>query len=164
MGCAGATPRDGFSGVLPRFIQSQGTRYTDRLTELGSEFMSSLVQLNRRDSRQGDGAGDAESEIPLPIFDTANATQWFEEYAEYLGKLNARAIKAYRKQLDQVAVGEATPEDVQQKVSSEMSHQLPDYLQRIGYLYFGLINRLNADSSELRRRIFPRHSSLGKMQ
>jgi len=138
----GRLPATVFQEYFPRFIQSQGTRYSDRLTELGSEFLTSLVQLNRRNS-QGDEAEDAEGEIPLPIFERANATQWFEQYAEFLGQINARAVKAYRKQLDQVAVGEATPEDIQKKVASQMSHQLPDYLQRVGHLYFGLMNRLN---------------------
>src|SRR6476660_6529156 len=78
----GRLPATVFQEYFPRFIQSQGTRYTERLTELGSEFMGALVQINR-DSRQGEESEDAEGGIPLPIFETANASQWFEQYAEY---------------------------------------------------------------------------------
>ncbi len=86
---------------------------------------------------------EIDGEIPAPIFEPRNPARWFEQYAEYAGQLNARAVKAYRRQLDRVAMGEITPEEVQQKVVSQMSRQLPEQMQQVGHLYFAMIDRLN---------------------
>jgi len=139
----GRLPPTIFQEHLPHFIQRHGADYSDRLNRLGAEFLSSIAELNTSDARTSAGAKDTEEEIPVPVFEASNPTKWFEQYAEYAGKLNARALKAYKRQLDQVAGGEMTPEDAQQKVTSQMSHQLPEYLQQVGQLYFNLVNRLD---------------------
>jgi hypothetical protein len=139
----GRLPPTIFQEHLPHFIQRHGADYAERLTRLGAEFLSSITELNRGDARNSAGAKDIEEEIPVPVFEASNPAKWFEQYAEYAGKLNAKALKAYKRQLDQVADGEMTPEDAQQKVASQMSHQLPEYMQQVGQLYFNLVNRLD---------------------
>ncbi len=132
-----------FQEYYPRFAQTHGTRYTERLNELAAGFLRDLVELSARESEKSAGAENLDVEVALPVFDSANPARWFEQYAEFAGQLNARALKAYRRQLDQVANGEASPEEVQQKVSSQMSRQLPDTLQRVGHLYLDMMNQLN---------------------
>jgi hypothetical protein len=139
----GRLPATVFQEHLPHFIQRHGASYADRLGRLGAEFLSSLTELNGRDSQPSAGAKGADEEIPVPVFEASNPTRWFEQYAEYAGKLNARALKTYRSQLDQVAAGELTPDEAQQRATSQMSNQLPEYLQQVGRLYFNLINALD---------------------
>ncbi|MEO6966151.1 MAG: hypothetical protein ABI076_09690 [Acidobacteriaceae bacterium] len=135
-----------FQEYYPRFAETHGAGYTKRLNELAAEFLRSLVELSATESQRSAAAEnlDAEiAEIQLPVFEIEDPTRWFEQYAEFAGQLNARALKAYRKQLDHVAQGEASPEEVQQKVASLMSRQLPDTLQRVGHLYLDVMNKLN---------------------
>lgn len=132
-----------FQEYYPRFAQKHGTAYTDRLNELAAEFLHNLVELGAAESQKSAVAENLDEEIPLPVFDTAHPTRWFEQYAEFAGQMNARALKAYRKQLDRVAQGEASPEEVQRKVASQMSRQLPETLQRMGHLYLNMMNKLN---------------------
>jgi hypothetical protein len=129
-----------FEEYYPSFVKANGSAYTERLTALGGEFLSSLTILNNSGSATRD---EIDGEIPVPVFEPGSPARWFEQYAEYAGQLNARAVKAYRRQLDRVAMGEITPEEVQQKVLNQMSRQLPDQMQRVGQLYFAMIDRLN---------------------
>jgi hypothetical protein len=128
-----------FEEYYPRFVKENGSTYTERLTALGAEFLSRLAQVNSSSSARD----EVDSEVPAPIFEPGNPSRWFEQYAEYTGQLNARAVKAYRRQLDRVASGEITPEDVQQKVVGQMSNQLPEQMQRVSQLYFAVIDGLN---------------------
>ena len=136
----GRLPATVFEEYYPSFVKANGSTYTERLTALGAEFLNRLAQLNGSSSASRD---ESENEIPAPVFEPGNPARWFEQYAEYAGQLNARAVKAYRRQLDRVATGEITPEEVQQKVVGQKSRQLPEQMQRLGQLYFAMIDRLN---------------------
>jgi hypothetical protein len=132
--------QDHFTG----FAQAHGAEYTRKLTELGARFLGGLVQIGTAYSSQSDSTASApEAEIPPPRFDAANPMGWFQQVAEYAGQLNARALKAYREQLDRVAAGQTTPSEVQQASSDYLKSQLPRYLQRAGELYFDLLNGLS---------------------
>ena len=138
----GRLPATIFQEHFPRFIQQYGAIYTDRLGKIGAEFLSSVAEVNRNSSPRGETNGLSD-EITPPIFDASNPARWYEQYAEYAGRLNARALKAYRRQLDGVATGEMTAEDVQEKTATRMSQELPEYLQRVGQLYLDLIKDLD---------------------
>jgi len=94
-----------------------------------------------------------------PRFDPSNPARWFEQVAEYAGQLNARAVRAYRSQLDRVAAGEATPSEVQQQTAEQMAHQLPTYMQRMTNMYFNLLNELNEVRAAYEEEYF--HGVLG---
>ncbi|MBS0431112.1 MAG: hypothetical protein JSS21_01715 [Proteobacteria bacterium] len=137
---AGRLPSTVFQEYYPRFVQRHGPMYGERLTQLGAEFMRRLAELNQRNAVHATDPGDG---VALPVFETSNPARWFEQYAEYVGRLNARALNAYRRQLDQVAGGELSPEDVQQKVAADMSRRLPFYLHDAGRLYLRLLRDLD---------------------
>jgi hypothetical protein len=139
----GRLPATIFQEYCPRFVQQYGAIYADRVGRMGAEFLGSVMELNRERSSSSNEPGGLHNEIPPPSFDASNPARWFEQYAEYAGRLNAQALKAYRRQLDMVAAGELTSEDLQQKTTTQMSQDLPEYLQRIGQLYFSLIKKLD---------------------
>jgi Pili and flagellar-assembly chaperone, PapD N-terminal domain len=133
-----------FQTHLPKFIQSHGNLYTNRLSEVGSRFLSRLVDLSSSYSRQGvESPAFNEPELAPPRFESENPMRWFEQLAEYAGKLNNRALKAYREQLDQVAAGEKTPAQVQQNTVDYLSNRFPHLMQKMTALYFDLLNGLN---------------------
>ncbi|MBS1820571.1 MAG: hypothetical protein JST61_01135 [Acidobacteria bacterium] len=139
----GRLPATIFQEHFPHFIQHYGASYADRAAKIGAEFLSGLAELNGSGHlRAGEANGLHEAVVP-PLFDASNPARWFEQYAEYAGKLNAQALKAYRRQLDRVAAGELTAEDVQEKTATQMSQELPEYLQRVGQLYLELIEQLD---------------------
>jgi hypothetical protein len=106
--------------------------------------LSGLVRLGPNSWQEADGAVDAGAgDAVPPQFDSSNPARWYEQIAEYAGQLNARAIKAYRAQLDRVAAGETTPSEIQQQTAEQMAQQLPGYLERMTQLYFDLLNGLN---------------------
>ena len=84
-----------------------------------------------------------EPEAVPPRFDATNPARWFEQLAEYAGRLNARALRVYREQLDRVAAGEVTPGEVQQNTSDYLARQMPGYLEQLTRLYFYLLNGLS---------------------
>lgn len=146
-----------FQDHFPRFVHAHGMQYSTRLAEVGARFLSDLLRLGASLPQPGgasDGGAAGEPEVPPPHFDPANAARWFEQLAEYAGSLNARALKMYRAQLDRVAAGELTPSEVQQNTSDYLSHQLPDYLQQLAGLYFGLLNGLNEVRAEYEETYF----------
>jgi hypothetical protein len=135
-----------FQTHFPKFIQANGSLYTDRLSELGSRFLGRLVDLSSSYSRHGVepvAPSFGEPELTPPRFETDSPLRWFEQLAEYGGKLNNRALKAYREQLDQVAAGEKTPAQVQQNTVDYLSNRFPQLLQQMTGLYFDLLNGLN---------------------
>jgi len=135
-----------FQMHFPKFIQANGAQYTNRLSEVGSRFLSRLVDLTASYSRQGAGPRPAnlgEPELVPPRFEADSPLRWFEQLAEYAGKVNNRALKAYREQLDQVASGEKTPAQVQQGTVEQLSNRFPQQLQQMTELYFDLLNGLN---------------------
>jgi len=137
-----------FQEHFPRFAQARGVEYANKLSELGARFLSGLVRIaagagNADAWGQGQPAGVFEPDIQPPQFEPSDPARWFQQIAEYAGQLNARALKAYRLQLDRVAAGEATPHDVQQTTSDYLTNQLPLYLQHAGQLYLDLLNGLN---------------------
>jgi hypothetical protein len=134
-----------FQDHFPSFAATHGAEFANRFAELGSRFLSDLVRLGSSFSQQppDTGAAATERESIPPRFDPSNPTRWYEQIAEYAGELNARAIKAYRAQLDRVAAGETTPSEVQQHTAEQMAQQLPDYMQLMTRLYFDLLNGLN---------------------
>lgn len=138
----GKLPPTIFQDQLPAFAVAHAAEFMNRYAEVGSRFLSGVVQMGTQSWQEAaDGNGAAQT-LP-PRFDTANPARWYEQVAEYAGQMNARAIKAYREQLDKVAAGEATPSEVQQQTADQMSQQMPQYLERVTQLYFDLLNELN---------------------
>ena len=141
----GKLPPTIFQDHFPSFAAVYGAEFANRFAEVGSRFLSDLVRLGSSFSQQPLDTGVAASEretIP-PRFDPSNPTRWYEQIAEYAGQLNARAIKAYRAQLDRVAAGDTTPSEAQQHTAEQMAQQLPGYMQLVTRLYFDLLNGLN---------------------
>jgi hypothetical protein len=127
-----------------QFAQSRGAAYASRFSELGAEFLSGLVRIGTMYAQHQPGlAGEAEQEIRPPRFEPGDASRWAQQLAEYAGLLNARALKAYKAQLDRVAAGEITPGEVQQESADYLSRRMPGYLQELGQLYFGVLQGLN---------------------
>jgi hypothetical protein len=141
----GKLPPTIFHDHFPAFAVAHAAEFTHRYGEVGSRFLSGLVRLGPNAwQEQADGAADAGArEAVPPQFDASNPTRWYEQIAEYAGQLNARAIKAYRAQLDRVAAGETTPSEIQQQTAEQLAQQLPGYLERMTQLYFDLLNGLN---------------------
>ena len=134
-----------FQEHFPRFAQARGVEYARKLSELGAQFLSGLVRVGTFNAAPPEraGAGGFESDIQPPHFEPSDPARWIQQLAEYVGALNARALKAYRRQLDRVAAGEATPGEVQQTTSDYLANHLPLYLQRAGQLYLDLLNGVN---------------------
>jgi hypothetical protein len=146
-----------FQTHFPKFIQANGNLYANRLSELGSRFLSRLVDLSSSYSRQGAESAApnfGEPELAPPRFAADSPLRWFEQLAEYAGKLNNRALKAYREQLDQVAAGEKTPAQVQQSTVDHLSNRFPQLLQQTTELYFDLLNGLNEVRANYERDYF----------
>jgi len=140
---SGRLPATVFQEYYPRFVQRHGALYSERLRAVCAAFMGRFAELNKRNAAYAD-AGAVAEQVPPPIFEPETPERWFEQYAEYAGRLNAEALKAYRRQLDQVAGGELSPEDVQQKVAGDMSRRLPFYMRDAGQLYLHLMQELDA--------------------
>lgn len=140
---AGRLPATVFQEYYPRFVQRHGPAYAERLAEVFAAFMGRLAELGKHNASHAD---DGAAAVVAPTFDAATPERWFEQYAEYAGKLNAGALRAYRKELDQVANGDRSPEEVQQKVAEDMSRRLPGFLREAGQLYLRLLH----DLAELR--------------
>jgi hypothetical protein len=141
----GKLPPTVFQDHFPAFAVVHAAEFTNRFAEVGSRFLSNLVHLGSSFPQQtgSSHAAEGQPEINLPQFDPSNPARWYEQVAQYAGQLNARAVKAYRSQLDRVAAGETTPSEVQQQTAEQMAQQLPDYMQRMTQLYFNLLNELN---------------------
>ena len=135
----GKLPPTIFQDHFPAFAVAHAAEFTHRYGEVGSRFLSGLVRLGPNSWQE---QADAREVVP-PQFDASNPARWYEQIAEYAGQLNARAIKAYRAQLDRVAAGETTPSEIQQQTAEQMAQQLPGYLERMTQLYFDLLNGLN---------------------
>jgi hypothetical protein len=151
-----------FQNELPAFIQSRGMDYANGLSELGAKFLSRLVEMSAAHARRT-SASDEESEPPVPPnFDPAYPARWFEQYAEYAGKLNNRALKAYRTQLDQVAAGDASPAEVQQRTLNDLTHRMPELLQQMTQLYFDLLTGLGDMRSTYEQQYFSRVLALAQ--
>ena len=154
-----------FQTHFPKFIHAHGTLYTNRLSELGSRFLSRLVDLSSSYSRQGIGSvvpNSGEPELVPPRFEADSPLRWFEQLAEFAGKLNNRALKAYREQLDQVAAGEKSPAQVQQNTVDYLSDRFPQLLQQLTELYFDLLNGLNDVRASYERDYFESVLALAK--
>lgn len=159
----GTLPPTVFQDHLPAFARAHAAEYSNRLAGVGSRFLSRLARLaggagvegdehgngNGDGSGGGGGGGDGGEpggpgpEVVPPAFDAANPVRWFEQFAEYAGQLNARALRAYRAQLDRVAAGEVTPGEAQQRSAADAARRMPDYLARSTRLYFDLLDDLN---------------------
>ena len=134
-----------FQDHFPTFAVARAAEFTNRFAEVGSRFLTNLVHLGSSFPQQTGSTDTVEEqpEINPPQFDPSNPARWYEQVAEYAGQLNARAVKAYRSQLDRVATGETTPSEVQQQTAEQMAQQLPNYMQRMTQIYFDLLNELN---------------------
>jgi hypothetical protein len=141
----GKLPPTIFQDHFPTFAVTHGVEFTNRFAEVGSRFLGNLVRLGSSFPQQAGSTDTAEAgpEISPPQFDASNPARWYEQVAEYAGQLNARAVKAYRSQLDRVATGATTPSEVQQQTAEQMAQRLPNYMQRMTQIYFGLLNELN---------------------
>ena len=135
-----------FQDHYSRFAQAHASKFSTDLAEVSTRFLSELMQLGgafSQEHRQREASAPPEPEIVPPRFDPANPARWFEQLGEYAGHLNSRAVKAYREQLDRVAAGATTPSEIQQDATDYLARQMPDYLQHLTKLYFGLLNELN---------------------
>jgi len=134
-----------FQEHFPRFAQAHAAEYSARLAEAGARFLGELMRLaaSLAQERPGSEIPVVETDAVPPRFDPTNPVRWFEQLAEYAGRLNARALRVYREQLDRVAAGEITPGEVQQNTSDYLARQMPGYLEQLTYLYFDLLNGLN---------------------
>jgi hypothetical protein len=139
----GALPPTIFQDYFPTFAMTHGAEFSTRFAEVGSRFLSDMVRLGSSFAQQGADAPAAQPEAVPPQFDASNPGRWYEQIAEYAGQLNARAVKAYREQLDRVAAGETTPGEVQQQTAQKMADRLPGSMQLMTRLYFDLLNGLN---------------------
>ncbi|HYA17424.1 MAG TPA: hypothetical protein VEF06_08155 [Bryobacteraceae bacterium] len=131
----GELPPTVFQDHYARFAQAHGAEYSRKLYELGAAFLTGLVRIG---AIYSEDAG----ELAAPGI-SPDPNQWSWQLSEYAGRLNARAMKAYRAQLDRVAAGEISPEELQRTASESMSRKLPGYLEQAGHLYFDLLNGLN---------------------
>jgi hypothetical protein len=138
----GKLPPTIFQDHFPAFATAHTPEFSRQLSVVASRFLSELVRLGASFAQQPNAAA-SEPEIVPPRFDESNPARWYEELAEYAGKLNARALRAYRTQLDRVAAGETTPSEVQQDATERMSGQLPDFMQSMTQAYFDFLNGLN---------------------
>jgi hypothetical protein len=135
-----------FQEHLPRFAQARGAEYAGRLSDLGARFLSGLVRIGNGsiDSRgPNEPSVVFEPAMQPPHFEPSDPARWFQQFAEYAGQLSARALKAYREQLDRVAAAQVTPSEVQQTASDYLTSRLPLYLQHASQLYLDLLNGIN---------------------
>ena len=140
----GTLPPTVFQDRFPIFAAAHGAEFTSRLAAVGARFLSDFVRLCTRLAQQPSGLDlAAEPAIAPPQFDASNPARWYEQLAEYAGALNARAMTAYRVQLDRVAAGDTTPSEVQQRTAQQMARQLPDFMQLMSALYWDMLNGLN---------------------
>lgn len=139
----GKLPPTIFQDHFPHFAVAHAAEFTNRFAEVGSRFLGNLVRFGSSFPQQAGGTDAAEAEVAPPEFDPSNPSRWYEQMAEYAGTLNARAVKAYRSQLDRVAAGETTPSEVQQQTAEQMAERLPNYMQHMTQIYFNLLNELN---------------------
>lgn len=138
----GKLPPTIFQDHFPAFAAAHAAELSKRLSEVASGFLSDVVRLGASFPHQQKSAAP-EPEIVPPRFDASSPARWYEELAEYAGQLNARAVRAYRTQLDRVAAGEVTPSEVQKDTTEQMSRHLPGLMQLVTQAYFDLLNGLN---------------------
>lgn len=145
-----------FQDHLPPFMQARAVEYATKLSELGARFLSGLVQIGVGPGSIGPPgqAGIHQPDIQPPRFEPGEPGKWFQQLAEYAGQLNARALEAYRRQLDKVAAGDATPSESYQTASDYLAQQLPLHLQSAGQLYLDLLNGLNEIRSSYEKEYF----------
>jgi hypothetical protein len=156
----GQLPATVFQDRLPSFLVAHGSRFTNQFSEIFSRFLSRLIELGLGLGRGGPDAPVDEAAEPLPPhFDSTNPASWYAELADYAGQLNARAIRAYRAQLDQVAAGETSPGEAQRHTAQQMAQRLPDFMQTITGLYFELLDELNDVRAQYEEAYF--HHMLG---
>lgn len=95
----GDLPATIFQDHFPIFAVTHGAEFTNRFAEVGSRFLSDLVRLGSSFSQQPPEVGGpaVEFESVPPRFDPSNPMRWYEQIAEYVGQLNARAVNAYRR-------------------------------------------------------------------
>ena len=133
--------------LLPRFVERRGVDYASRLSRLGTEFFTGLIEVSGAYSREMAGLVNPDQPArpapPPPVYNAADPVRWFQDLVDYANALNARALEAYRSHLERVAAGETPPGDVQQATSAYLEDRLPDHVRRLGRLYFDLLNGLN---------------------
>ncbi len=132
--------------LLPGFLQVRGATYTNTLTELTTRFYARLVEIGAAHSRELAELvvpGGHVPDVPPPVFESADPTQWFQRLTEYAGQLNARALKVYQAHLNRVAAGETTADQLQRAMSEYLERRLPEHLRQSGQLYFQLLTDLN---------------------
>jgi hypothetical protein len=146
-----------FQDQYLRFTQAHWPEYATKLAQLNGRFLSELIQIGtlyRPEQMDFASVSSDEPDLRPPQFNAADAATWFQQLADYAGQLNARALKAYRAQLDRVAAGETTPSEVQETTSKYLSNRLPDYLQHVGQLYLDLVSGLNDLRAEYEEKYF----------
>ena len=151
-----------FQSELSGFIQRHAGEYTNRLSEVGARFLGQLVELSAAHSRR---IAMRQEEAPAPEpphFNPTDPARWFEQCAEYAGKLNSRALKAYRTQLEEVAAGEKSPAEVQQRAINEAGQVIPELVQQMTQLYFDLLSDLNDTRSRYEQEYFSRVLALAR--
>lgn len=146
-----------FQNYLPVFAQTHGPAYVQRLSELGAEFLSRAVEIGAAFVRNGSHGSDPEFSDPLPVpprFEPGNPVLWYEQFADYAGKVNNRALRAWRAQLEEVAAGEKTPAEVQQHSVDVLSRKAPELLQQLAQLYLDLLSGVNEFRARYEKEYF----------
>lgn len=146
-----------FQDQYLRFAQTHWPEYATKLAQLNATFLSELIRIGtiylpQHPDLAAVGADDGD--LRPPQFGAADAATWFQQLAEYAGRLNTRALEAYRAQLDRVAAGETTPSEIQERTSRYLRDRLPDYLQHVGELYLDLVSGLNDLRTEYEEEYF----------
>jgi hypothetical protein len=138
--------------TLNAFLQTRGTAYGDRLTQLNMRFFGEMVRISTAYLR---GLGHAvRPEMPLPpppVFDRSDPARWYRQVTDYSRELGTNATESYQSLLNEVAAGRASPRDVQQATSAYLQQRMPEFLRELGELYFELLTNLNdlrADSEQ----------------
>ncbi len=146
-----------FQDYYLRFTQTHWPEYARQLTQLNARFLGELIQIGTiysPEQTESDPVSAEEPDMRPPEFDAADGAMWFQQLAEYAGQLNAKALRAYRAQLDRVAAGETTPSEIQGATSKFLRQRLPGYLQHVGQLYFDLVSGLNDVRAEYEAEYF----------
>jgi len=132
--------------MMAAFMQARGTDYTNKMAEIATRFFGDMVQF-------GTAYADEMAELVLPgsslppippaAFDMSDPTRWYQQISDYAGELSARAAQVYGTVLEHVAAGEVTPGRFQELSAQYSERRLPQHLQRLGALYFDVLNALN---------------------
>ncbi len=135
-----------FQDRAAAFIQARGPAYTSKLAELSSRFLGRLVALDAGAAHELASLLLAEeTALPAtpPELDPSDPIRWYQQLTDYAKELSATTISAYQRLFERVAAGEVAPSTIQTASTHYIERHLPQQLNRLGGLYFELLNGLN---------------------